>query len=129
MTLRPENFITAMPARRKRSRNPDRESDVSSAQLRELMKQYKIHFLKYKREWPDEHIPVFTDIKQIGREEYDTYQPNDNRDDLTVAQTRKRVHEVVKAAIKDYDARANEQTLRLHTEPLVFKRFESEVVW
>lgn len=93
------------------------------------MKQYKIRFLKYAVQWPREHRHIFEDIKQIGREQYSTYKPDENRDDLTVAQTRERVYGVVRAANKDYESRANEQTLRLHTEPLVFKRFESEVKW
>jgi len=118
-----------MPARQTQAQNPESESDVPPRQLSTLLRQYKILFLNYATTWPEEYREIFEDIKQIGREEYSTYRPNENRDDLTVAQTRERVHEVVKAANKDYKCRANEQTLRIHTEPLVFKRFESEVKW
>ena len=94
-----------------------------------LLSLYKISFVHYSLGWPNEYERLFQDIKSIGYEQYNNFRPTQTSDDLTVAQTKERVFELVKVANADYRSSVNEQTLSVHTEPRVFRRFESEIVW
>lgn len=107
---------------------PGRSKADIEADTRRLIEHHKIRF----KDWqpcPEPYSKLVNVVNTINLEDYTTYRPDDFRDESTVFQMRRRIHDVVNAAKLTYTARANEETLRMWIERPVLERFYSESEW
>jgi hypothetical protein len=98
---------------------------------RELMDLYKIYFNGpvSPSDWPDGYKSIFSPVREIGRQEFDSYRTSGKGGRISVGEMKTRTIEINRVSKKDQISRFNEATLRGHTEPLVFARFSSEIKW
>jgi hypothetical protein len=86
------------------------------------------------RDWPPPYRQTFETIRQIGRENYETY-GNDGRLDgrlavlANVPQIKRRACELRTEAYRCREQRVNEATWRWETERFVLSPFKAEAVW
>ena len=100
--------------------------------MRLLIKQYGVHFkgLLSPSQWPRGHPEIFTRVRQIRLIEFDEFKPDENTDrGPLVNELKNCAYTLVSVAMADRQKRANEFTLRMSTEPLVFRRFKEEMKW
>lgn len=104
---------------------------LSAEQIRDLIQQYNISFVGPvpPSSWPTQHIDVFQQIRNISQERYEKYGPKEQKGILEVEETKKRVRRLNNIAYDCRTQRLNEAGWRLNTEPEVFFRFGTEVVW
>ena len=100
--------------------------------MRRLIEQHGIRFrgLLSPSQWPRGHPEIFTRVRQIRLIEFDEYKPDEttNRGPL-VNELKNCAYTLVGVGMADRKKRVNEPTLRMSTEPLVFRRFKEEVKW
>lgn len=118
-----------MPPRRQRTAGAAEQSKLEPDELRDLIDKHNIEFLGSGFKWPHEHEDIFAKVKAIGSETFASYQSQRENDVLTIDQTKTRVRYLNERARHDFKGQANEQTWRLHTEPLIFNRFSAEIKW
>ena len=78
------------------------------------------------------HDPIFRDIRDIGRTQYDAYQANiyiESRDKPWRQTTKRRADRISRLATKCRETQQNEMEWRLKIEPEVTARFDIEVTW
>jgi hypothetical protein len=122
-------ILSTMP--RQREKSPQRPK-LSAREMRVLIKQYGIRFrgLLSPSQWPRGHSEIFTRVRQIRLIEFDEYKPDETTDrGPMVNELKNCAFTLVSVAMADRKKRANEFTLRMSTEPLVFKRFKEEMKW
>jgi hypothetical protein len=123
------NVLSTMP--RPREKSPQRPK-LSAREMRGLIEQYGIYFrgLLSPSQWPRGHSKIFTRVRQIRLIEFDEYKPDETTDrGPLVNELKNCAYMLVSVAREDRKKRANESTLRMNTEPLVFRRFKEEMKW
>lgn len=116
---------------RPREKSPPRPR-LSALQMRELINQYGINFrgLLSPSQWPRGHPEIFTRVRQIRLVEFDEFKPDETTDrGPLVNELKNCAYSLVGVAMADRKNRVKEPTLRMSTEPLVFRRFKEEMKW
>ncbi|KAJ9658763.1 hypothetical protein H2198_003509 [Neophaeococcomyces mojaviensis] len=102
-------------------------SKLSPLQLGRLMRRFKIRFTGKTSRWPSEYENCFKQIEAIGQVKFETYPTYLSKyvGCASADELRLRTIELVRKAGIDDQNNVNEDTLRHHVKPIVFKQLES----
>jgi hypothetical protein len=106
---------------------------LTPLEMRDLIKEYGIEFRGplTPSQWPQNYYNLFLRVRETGFTEFEKYKPDAEigRSIIKIEEMKQRAVDLTRIAYDDRRGRVNEPTLRGHTEPLVFARFQAEVKW
>ena len=84
---------------------------------------------KPSEKWPPQYANIFREVHEIDRVRYNEYDQNEDRGLLTVSEVKGKAVRLTTVSSDLREDGENEDTWRLHTEPVIVNRFELEVAW
>lgn len=111
---------------------PPKKAKLTKEHLKGLVNECNIKFEGPvpPRQWPSQYSYLFHVIRDIWANRYDDYKERIDIDQKTIRKQRNRVRDLCTNASRlRTDFRTNEDTWRALIEPLVFRRFDQEIVW